>query len=93
MAESDGVAFARKIGGESPVSSKRKSAAIYPQRIRPLAIARLGLAPAIVQQGDYVRGRRAYEDVFEQWKNADPESSNFDRITVPEFIGTRLGTS
>ena len=37
------------------------------------AIARLGLARAIVKQGDYVRGPRAYEDVFEQWKYADTD--------------------
>ena len=37
------------------------------------AMARLGLARAYAQQGDTVRARAAYEDLFSMWKDADPD--------------------
>jgi tetratricopeptide (TPR) repeat protein len=37
------------------------------------AMARLGLARAYAQQGDTVRARAAYQDLFSMWKNADPD--------------------
>jgi tetratricopeptide (TPR) repeat protein len=37
------------------------------------AMARLGLARAYAQQGDTVRARAAYQDLFSMWKDADPD--------------------
>jgi tetratricopeptide (TPR) repeat protein len=37
------------------------------------AMARLGLARSYAQQGDTVRARAAYQDLFSMWKDADPD--------------------
>jgi tetratricopeptide (TPR) repeat protein len=37
------------------------------------AMARLGLARAYAQQGDTVRARAVYHDLFSMWKDADPD--------------------
>jgi hypothetical protein len=36
-------------------------------------MARLGLARALSAAGDSAGSRRAYEDLFDLWKDADPE--------------------
>jgi eukaryotic-like serine/threonine-protein kinase len=36
-------------------------------------LARLGLARAYAQMGDVTRSRKAYEDLFALWKDADPD--------------------
>jgi serine/threonine protein kinase/Flp pilus assembly protein TadD len=47
------------------------------RRIDPLSLlqplAQLGLAQAIALQGDHERARKAYEDFFSLWKDADPD--------------------
>ena len=37
------------------------------------AMARLGLARALVLAGDTAKAKAAYEDLFTLWKNADPD--------------------
>jgi serine/threonine protein kinase/tetratricopeptide (TPR) repeat protein len=37
------------------------------------AMARLQLARALVLEGDHVKAKRAYDDLFTLWKNADPD--------------------
>jgi hypothetical protein len=39
------------------------------------ALARLGLARALVLEGDTSNARIAYQDFFALWKDADPETS------------------
>ncbi len=39
----------------------------------PLALAQLGLARALALAGEPEKARRAYEELFLMWKNADPE--------------------
>jgi hypothetical protein len=49
-----------KLGGEAPLS------VLYP-------LADLGLARAAVLQGDATSARKAYQDFFAFWKDADPD--------------------
>jgi tetratricopeptide (TPR) repeat protein len=41
----------------------------------PLSLAQLGLARAAALTGDTAKARKAYEDLFEMWKEADPDLS------------------
>lgn len=43
------------------------------------ALARLQLARALALSGDSVKAKRAYEDLFALWKNADPGRSDCQR--------------
>jgi len=37
------------------------------------ALAHLGVARAFVQSGDTAKAKRAYQDFFALWKDADPD--------------------
>ncbi len=46
-----------------------------PRTTFPYPRAQLGLARAYVLMGDTEQGRQAYEELFELWKEADPDVS------------------
>ena len=50
--------------------------------LQDYALAQLGLARALAMQGDKAAARRAYQDFFTTWKNADP--------TLPQLAAAKV---
>jgi tetratricopeptide (TPR) repeat protein len=51
-------------------------------------LGRLGQARALAIAGDKEKGRKAYQDFFALWKNADPDAPLF-RLALSEYAGLK----